>query len=299
MKKISILFFAVVFSFATIYAQDGESNGGTSAGKYSFISKNGHEVLPATGDIALGFNAVPVLDFMLNSINLMNNTGQTAQHPGYVTGFNQVLFAKFYGTQEKALRFKLAINTTSNNTETFYDNPIDVANGITDPEEISDVVKTKTKDILLGVGMEFRRGHGRLQGFYGGEALLGFNTNSVKNEYGWEYGTDASNAGLIINGSSRVLSNKGGLGLGIGLRGFVGVEYFFAPKISVGAEFGWGFGFVTNPRGTVETETWNNSAVEVEENEGAAKTRDFDFQVDDGIQQTFAGSAALTLMFHF
>ena len=34
-----------------------------------------------------------------------------------------------------------------------------------------------------------------------------------------------------------------GLDVAIGARGFVGVEYFVVPKISIGGEYGWGIGF--------------------------------------------------------
>ena len=86
-----------------------------------------------------------------------------------------------------------------------------------------------------------------------------------------------------------------------GLRGFAGVEYFFAPKISVAAEFGWGFGMVTNPRGSVTTETWDavNSTADVTETAGANSGSGMGFQVDNGINQLLGASAALTMYFHF
>ncbi len=42
-----------------------------------------------------------------------------------------------------------------------------------------------------------------------------------------------------------------------GLRGFVGVEYFVIPKISVGGEFGLGFMYSKVGEGYVNTESWN------------------------------------------
>ena len=105
----------------------------------------------------------------------MNNTGQTGQHLGYVNGFNQVLVGKYFLESDLAIRGKLGINTNTVINKTFFDNPHDVFTNPGDPskwEEISDVNKTSNKDIIIGGGLEFRRGHNRLQGFYGGELLI-------------------------------------------------------------------------------------------------------------------------------
>ena len=40
--------------------------------------------LPQTGEVALGFNAAPILDFALNSINIMNDTGDKSRRNGYL-----------------------------------------------------------------------------------------------------------------------------------------------------------------------------------------------------------------------
>jgi hypothetical protein len=93
----------------------------------------------------------------------------------------------------------------------------------------------------------------------------------------------------------------------LGLRGFAGVEYFVLPKISIGAEFGWGLGFVTAPRGMVETEIWGiepgssatTPSVYTRETEGNASSRNFGFAVDNGVSNVLGGSAALSIHFHF
>jgi hypothetical protein len=96
------------------------------------------------------------------------------------------------------------------------------------------------------------------------------------------------------------------MGMMVGARGFVGAEYFFAPKMSLGAEFGWGVGMATTPRGMSELEYWkvnpSNPAVgtaTTKEIEGGSKGSASGFGVDDGINQGLGGSAALTLMLHF
>jgi hypothetical protein len=138
--------------------------------------------------------------------------------------------------------------------------------------------------------------------------LLGFNSASEKNTFQIAYNKEAADKGIINEGDSRVLSQKDGMSVTFGVRGFVGVEYFVAPKISIGAEFGWGLGMITTPRGKVETETWGvepgsaagaTPTAYTEEVEGAESKREFGFQVDDGSSRVLGSSAALNINFHF
>ncbi len=269
------------------------------------VSKKGFTILPEAGDYVIGFNAIPVVDFFLNVSDVWDNSGQTAVHPGYVTGFNQVLVGKYFLEDQKAIRGKLAINSGSTKTNTFFDNPDDVFNGVAEPGELQDVNKISGTNIILGGGMEFRRGHNRVQGFYGGEALLGFMSSSIHNTWAVTMdNTSITNGYTNGNGTGldgRLLDSKSGMAITFGLRGFAGIEYFFAPKISIAAEFGWGFGITTNPRGSVTTENWNAADVAAEEtvSEGANSGSSMGFVVDDGIGQALGSSAALTMYFHF
>lgn len=272
-------------------------------------SKNGYTVLPESGDYAIQMDATPILDFALNAVNIMNNTGNTAQHPGYVSGFGQTIVGKYFIADDQAIRGKVAINTTANSTKTYGDDPLTPTAGINGTAEniLLETSRVRTVDILLAGGMEWRRGHNRLQGFYGGEVFLGFASSGTTNKYEIEYNQTAADSGYIASGSSRTLSDKNGLSITFGLRGFAGVEYFVLPKISIGAEFGWGFGITTNPRGSVETENWGiepgssgtTDAQYIETNEGNSSGSGMGFQVDDGTSSALGGSAALTATFHF
>lgn len=293
MKKTILTIFAVLGIFAILNAQD-------------LKSKNGYVILPETGDYCLGFNAVPVLDFALNALDIMSNAGTTSQHPGYVTGFNQIIVGKYFLAPEKAARVRFGINNNSVSTKTYGDDPL-VAVG-TKPENILlQSSKVSTKNWFIGAGLEMRRGHNRLQGFYGGEVLVGINSTTTKNQYEIAYDVTSETAGYMVAGDSRVLSDKSGMALSLGLRGFIGIEYFVAPKISVGAEFGWGFGLVTSPRGKTETEYWDivpystatTPSEYIEEVEGNSSGKTMGFSVDNGINNAFGSSAALTMHFHF
>ncbi len=289
MKKINLLLLAVIFSFSAT-AQDTEGEGDTEK-----KSTDMDKILPASGDYAIGFDATPLFNFALNAVNIMNNTGATAQHPGYVSGFNQTIIGKYFVDKSTAYRVTVGINSNSTATTSFADHPYDSSGG--EPVEYKNVTKNRSMNVSIGGGLEKRRGYGRLQGFYGGEAIIGFNSSATVNEFGVEMDSATVNDGFVA--TTRTLKSKAGLGFSLGLRGFVGVEYFFLPKMAVGAEFGWGFMYSINPRGSVETESWNFADQEavVEENDGATKSRTSGFSVDQGYNSGAAGALKLTIHF--
>ena len=107
MKKVIAIATALFLGISsTLFAQE-------------LTSKKGFTILPEAGDYVLGFNAVPVLNFALNTVNIMNNTGQTAAHPGFVTGMNNVIVGKYYMSEDMAARVRVGITTTKNSTKTF------------------------------------------------------------------------------------------------------------------------------------------------------------------------------------
>lgn len=294
MKKLVLVstLLAVIFS---LYSQE-------------MVSKKGFKILPEQGDFALGFNAVPVIDFALNAVNVMVNTGQTAAHPSYVTGFNQNIVGKYFLEEKKAIRVVVGINSGSVTNRMYGKSPHDQLANPGNPDawkEIEDKKVTRNSNIVLGGGMEFRRGHNRLQGFYGGEALIGYLKTTTINTWGVVMDTIAINNGFVnLDGSAlngRVLKNVGGATFRMGLRGFAGVEYFILPKISIGAEFGWAFGIGFTGRGEVTTENWdnvNNVSKEVT-SKGTSSGSFWGFSVDNGIGNNLGGSAALNMIFHF
>jgi hypothetical protein len=292
MKKTILTFVAIIGVVTILNAQE-------------LNSKKGFVILPEAGDWSLTMDATPLFDFALNAVNIMNNTGQTAQHPGYVSGFNTNIVGKYFVEDDMAYRVKIGINTTSTKNTFFFDDPADVfANPTaTSWDEVSDVSKTSSMDIFLAGGLEYRRGHNRLQGYYGGEAGIAFMSGKTVNTWAVEQNADAATNGYTNNDGSlvsapRILTSKVSPSFGFGVRGFIGAEYFFAPKMSVGAEFGWGLGIMTSGRSYTEVEYWDGTESINETAEGD-KSSSFGFAVDNGMTNMFGASAALTLNLHF
>jgi hypothetical protein len=58
-----------------------------------------------------------------------------------------------------------------------------------------------------------------------------------------------------VQGAARVTERKQGVAISVGARVFIGAEYFFLPKMSVGGEFGWGVGVSTSGRSETTLES--------------------------------------------
>jgi hypothetical protein len=109
-------------------------------------------------------------------------------------------------------------STTADNQSVDLD-----GNGAADIDSVE--IKNGGSNINLGAGIQMYRGKGRVRGFYGAEANIGLGSSKET----WT-ATDLS------------VEAKDGSTFNLGVRGFIGVEYFFAPKMSLSGEFGWGLG---------------------------------------------------------
>ena len=269
MKKINFLI-AFVFIATSIFAQEG------------LISKKGEPILPEKGDWAISIDASPFLKYAGNFIG--SNGLNVSPAFNFLSG-NQTILGKYFIDSSKAFRvgLRLGLGSNSQTTKVF-------SNQYTLPATyVDDVTKVSGSNIGLTAGMEWRKGHTRLQGFYGAEAGLAFKSSNTTNTYG--------NALSNSNPSWRILENKAGASFGLGLRGFIGAEYFIFPKMAIGGEFGWGLAFTTTGEGKTTTESWNTNLVttSVIPTGGATK---FGFDTDN-LNSVFGPAGTIRLTLHF
>ena len=253
MKKTFLSILALIGMVAILNAQDVKN-------------KNGFAYLPEAGEYALGIDATPVFNFFGNFIKI-NSAGAFADPSAFnFTNGNNAIYGKYFVDAETAYRvsFRLGMTTTKDKNYVVQD-------GQADPlVTVEDLGKVADRNIVISVGMEKRRGKNRLQGFYGAE--IGILLAGGKNTF--EYGngfsttntaptiTDFSGSLGVINdlgGGARVTEEKIGGTFGLGLRGFIGVEYFILPKISVGGEFGWGLSIASQGDGEQTMEYWDGA----------------------------------------
>jgi hypothetical protein len=304
--KKSILAVAVVLGATSLFAQKLES-------------KNGEAYLPAAGDWAVGIDATPFLNYFGNLIG-GGQGNNTAPSWNFLTN-NQTITGKYFVEDDVAYRASLRLGFGSATEKRMVTDRASLA--VVDFPNLPDMVENKMKassmNVGLAVGLEKRRGFGRLQGYYGAE--LGFNlkSNSDKYEYGNALtlstaapavGVDAADdfgGNVFADGdygfNSRVTETKSGLTFGVGLRAFIGAEYFVLPRLSVGGEFGWGLAFTSKGAASTSTEmvgTNGTTGVESIETITREGSKSSSFGVDTEANTSMFGAAgSLRMVFHF
>ena len=293
MKRVIIsvsLFLSVGFSSI---AQDAEMD------VQVLTNKRGMPILPKAGDFALGIEASSFMSYFGNFF--ANSNSST---PSFTNGDGKypTIFGKYFLQNDRAIRARLTLGLVSKTTKAFVqdDNkPAEVTS------TLEDVRNNNALDINLGLGYEFRRGTGRLQGFYGAEASLGFYTTKDRYEYAnsiktdrWAPSTHNFNENCTTSGgiTTRNLVNKEGMRFTLGLGGFAGVEYFFTPRLAIGGEFGLMVNFSAKGKGKTTQEKWSIDSNSLEE-----KTIDGP-PVRESLKVemiTRASKSGIYLLFHF
>lgn len=249
----------------------------TFASAQDMNSKRGTPILPEPGDYSIGIDAVPFLDYFGN---LMNGSNSAPSFDFNTSPF--VISGLYVKDANTAYRGKIRIGFGSNtvNYATSNDATAD-AN-----DQSFDEVKTGGKAIYLGGGLQKTRGKHRLHGIYGGEALIGL--ESSKTEHTFANAFSATNplpsSGIpgqpSGTGDPRTLEVKSGGEFSFTLRAFVGVEYFFAPKMSLSGEFGWGLGLSSQAEGETTTESFDGTTVKTQTSK-TGKSSSFGIDTDN------------------
>lgn len=257
-----LLLLVGVFCLSTIQAQDEPLKG-----------KKGQLILPEAGDIGLGFNVIPFFNWFGNSFNNNSNNTYASSDKFFNVLGNNVVMGKYMLSESSAARVHFGINTNAYSNTSFVQD-----NAANDPDVlVQDTESGSNGRYTLGLGYEMRRGKGRIQGYFGGDLLLNLRVFDEAYTYGNAYSntnvvpTSTNFGGNLINATGqRKLADDGVTTFGIGVRPFVGVEYFVAPKMSIGAEFGWGVIYSTTFQSQSEWESFDAATgeviIDVEEN---------------------------------
>jgi hypothetical protein len=234
MKRLLFIAGALLLS-ASVFAQQPIKN------------KNGVILTPEVGEFAINIDAIPFLKFGGSLFNDQNESPYANFGVNYPLTFTGLYVKK----ENLAYRGKVRLGFGVQKEDTLVGRI-----GSTNPNEtVSNETKLSTSNITIGAGIQKWRGKSRVQAFYGGEALFSIGTEKTSYTYGNPLSSE--------NQTTRLKSEKPGNTFGFMLRGFIGLEYFFSPKVSLSAEFGWGPGILATGRGEVQTETWNGSGSEL------------------------------------
>jgi hypothetical protein len=221
MRK-SIITFSAIFAVFALFAQDE-------------TPKQDKAYFPEAGEIAVGLDGGPVLNYLGNMFNGTQNNALNLN--------DNRLYFRYFLSDNSAVRAVIGI---TNNTvvDRFYVR--DDADFFTNPlsqKQLEDVITMKNRDMMLRVGYQQFRGYKRLLGFYGADFGYRYQKNKTMFEYGNEMTTlnptPTTNWGNL---SPRTLEQNNGAINTIFLGAFTGAEYYFLPKMCIGAEFGLSYG---------------------------------------------------------
>jgi hypothetical protein len=325
MKK-SIALLALAFGVTGAFAQD-------------LTSKKGEPILPEAEDWSIGVDAVPFLNY---AGNFIGGNGSNVAPSWNNYGANQTIVAKKFTDAQNAYRvtFRLGMRNQSWKNEIAAPVASSAApvNFPTKTTMNEDKASHSSSFIGIGVGMEKRKGKTRLQGFYGADVFVWFSSSKDKFKYGnaltqgatadpnvdavtnstdWSTTTASvvisnPNTGTGIAGQPgtanwRMISNKPGGQFGLGVRAFIGAEYFVMPKISIGGEFGWGVGLAMNLKsktvyeaeGTDGGGNETKADITVTAKRGMSVILDTDRNAANSASYNLAPSGTLRLNFHF
>lgn len=234
MKKFALV---CAFMAATVFA----------IGQETLTSKKCTPIKPEAGDFALGFNALPILNYVGNTFN--GSFGNTVNNSSFFVNGDNMLYGKYMTTDDMAYRVRLRIRSQSTTMRNYVAENGTIGNDTT----VEDRYRSSNNYWGIGFGLERRRGKGRVVGVYGAE--LGYSTWATREKF--TYGNQMDTVytaplstvdfatGAAAATGTRTIERFTGRTHAISLAGFAGVEYFFAPKVALTGEFTWGLTFAS------------------------------------------------------
>lgn len=257
------------------------------------VSKKGVPILPEEGDIALAIDAVPVFQFVGNMFN--GATGNTISW-SYFNGFGSTnsIYLQYYLEDKVSVRGGVRFANTHNVNQEFI---VKDLTPIPDPDVlVTDVLCTDYSNVFINGSYLKHRGKGRVQGYYGAGVTFMYSNYSQNYKYGNSITTEfnspaTTDFGSNLTSTGRVTSLSNLVSMGMGVHAIIGIDYFFAPKISIGGEFGYGVMAVITNGGQVTEERWNGIDIETETTRIA---KDGNISLDNN-----NASGSIFLKFHF
>ncbi|MEA4986038.1 hypothetical protein SDC9_27784 [bioreactor metagenome] len=150
-------------------------------------------VLPKAGDIGFGVDLVPIFNYVGDFFNgtvgntLNNFAGQTWDATGTPDAFmnpTSSFFLKYMLTDEIAARANVGIMKQGSTTRLYQqDDAAKFFNPLSEAEVIDSRISHRN-GAAIALGLEYRRGYKRIQGYAGADLLYGFTKNTDRYVYG-------------------------------------------------------------------------------------------------------------------
>ena len=176
-KRIILFSILIAFNITLLKAQDSTAtkqpegkNKSTNSLQDTAVVRNkkGRVILPQKGDIALGFNMIPVIDLVFSAFDFNSPYPGADSLVQYTAHANNQVVGKFFLDAKTAIRVRFGLNTMSGSiSNKVQDAEVMYQAGFGTPDDIAAASLIKVTDkaqftksnVLLSVGIEKRRGY--------------------------------------------------------------------------------------------------------------------------------------------
>jgi hypothetical protein len=275
MKKFISLIVAGLMPFVAISAQN----------------EGGKNYLPEKGDMAFGINVKPVLKYVGNVFNssVDNELDYLGGEPISTKEYrNDIIpdvsvMGKYMLTENWGLRANVGMMFGADKKRSYVADDQHAELNPFDETKLIDVIKTKKNGMSLLLGAEYRKGNNRVQGVFGMGVLFG--VLSEKTTYKYANAVTSLNQNPTSAWYSdwaknpyRPLEEKTDKGVFYGITGSAGIEWFVAPKVSLGAEVNLSLYGINKGQLYTISEGYNVASQKVEERTDLTSPGDRNFR---------------------
>ena len=234
--------------------------------------------VPEVGDFAIGIDVKPIFNYMGNLFNgtTDNEIEEIGGQP--VAGDNDdfaiddiapdvSIMGKYMLTDNWALRANIGIMMRTNTDRAYVKDDLAFINNPLSEAKLIDSRTQSRNGFSAMLGAEYHKGTRRVQGIFGFGLLVGCNKQKTAYNYAnalTEINQHPTSYWGVNQGNNRVLSTKTESNLFFGVSGSVGVEWFMAPKIALGAEVNLALYSVFGGQQYVESEGYNAAIGQLE-----------------------------------
>lgn len=265
--------------------------------------KNDKQYLPEEGDWAVGVNVIPLLKYIGDGKNEEGFGGGAPFTKGdYKFLVPDVsILAKYMLTDNIGLRANLGFMFSSDKDRAYVQDDRAIMDNPLSEDKAIDACRYNTNGMSLNLGIEYRKGSRKVQGIFGAGVLFAFQTKKYSYDWGNELTavnqTPSTGIGYFPyqpREGYRLTEYKENGNFYTGLTGSIGVEWFVAPKISLGAEVNVTAYYIFGSQSYAKQEGYNLSLSEVEERTDLVSPGDKGFHIG-----TESLGGALNMTFYF
>lgn len=261
--------------------------------------KTAKQYLPEEGDWAVGVNVIPLLKHIGGNDNEVFGGGAsfTKGNKKFDLVPDVSILAKYMLTDNIGLRANVGFMFGSDKNREYTTDDKALMDNPLSEDKVIDACRTSQNGMSLNLGIEYRKGSRRVQGVFGAGVLFAVQSQKTTYEYGNEMtavNQTPSTAFPLLQNGYRPIEVKSNGNFYTGLTGSIGVEWFVAPKISLGAEVNITAYYEFGSQSYTKSEGYNISLGAVEERTDLNSPGDRGFHIG-----TESLGGALNMTFYF